>query len=75
MLARNSLPVKITMYKMSIKPKISGIKQICLHVFTTDHPKWLTGSSTKKCQKLLILAHKTEISDVPTGCTSGFMFY
>ena len=53
---------------MSIKPKISRIKQISLHVFMTDHPKWLTRSSTKKCQKLLIVARKTEISDVPTGC-------
>ena len=67
MLPRNSLPVSITMYEVSIHPKLSGIKQISLHVFTTDHPKWLTRSSTKKCQKLLIVAHKTEISDVPTG--------
>ena len=34
----------------------------------TDNSKWLTGSGTKKCPKLLSPVHKTKISDVPTGC-------
>ena len=33
----------------------------------TDMSKWCTGSSCKLCQKLLRLAHKSEISDVPAG--------
>ena len=58
---------------MSIEPKISGIKQICVY----DWPsKMADGSSTKKCQKLLIVAHKTEISDVPTGWwLKSFLWY